>query len=118
MKGSGFAVLLILTAALPLPALGSSDRDQDLYEKAETGATVEVTGLVRLVGSEPFPELVITGRDDHDWYIAREESAALRKYERRTITVRGIATRQEMVLANGKRLEDRLVLSKVKVVSQ
>jgi hypothetical protein len=124
MKGSGrFAVLLILAAAPLLQARGARDSSAGgegqvpgFYENARTGALVEVTGLVRLVGSEPFPELVITGRDNQVWYIAQEDRAVLRKFEQQTVTVRGVVRREERMLANGKRLEDRLVLSAVVVV--
>jgi hypothetical protein len=112
---------LTILAALALSAFGARDGgagagSKSLYESARTGALVEVTGRVRLVGSEPFPELVITDGDNHDWYIAREDRAALREFEQRTVTCRGVVSREEMTLANGKRLDDRRVLSAVKVV--
>ncbi|MDR1785117.1 MAG: hypothetical protein LBR23_01440 [Spirochaetaceae bacterium] len=126
-RGVFAAAFLILSAALSggmVYAGGKRDAPKQpeplsgpgLYERAGPGTLVEITGRVRLVGSEPFPELVITDGDNHDWYIAREDSAALRKFEQQTVTVRGLVYREEMILANGKRLEDRLVLSAVVVV--
>jgi hypothetical protein len=77
---------------------------------------VEITGRVRLVGNEPFPELVLTGEDGRDWFIAEEDRAVLSAYEQRTVTVRGRVSLREMILANGQRLESRRILSGLTLV--
>ena len=49
---------------------------------------VQVTGVVRLVGSHPFYELVVTG-DGAEWYIARDEMNKLHDLQHRTVTIEG-----------------------------
>jgi hypothetical protein len=87
-----------------------------LYDTALTGQEVELTGRVRLVGSEPFPELILADGEDHLWYIARESRKILAGYEQRIVTVRGRVELREMVLADGRRLEDRRVLAELTLI--
>jgi hypothetical protein len=68
------------------------------------GDQVELEGRVRLVGSEPFPELVLTGADGVDWYLEGPARQALQPYEQRIVRVRGRAELREMILANGRSL--------------
>jgi hypothetical protein len=77
---------------------------------------VELSGRVRLVGNEPFPELVLTGEDGRSWFIAPEDRAVLSAYEQRTVTIRARVKLREMILANGQRLETRRILSGVTLV--
>jgi len=117
-----FAAAMFLLVPAALPALGKQDKGAEvrrgpgLYEAARAGERVEITGRVRLVGSEPFPELVITDGEKRDWYITAKDRPALRMFEQQTVTVRGTLTREEMTLANGRRLDDRRVLSAVELV--
>jgi hypothetical protein len=87
-----------------------------LYENALEGQLVELTGRVRLVGNEPFPELVLTGEDGHSWFIAPEDRTVLSAYEQRIVTIRGRVKLQEMILADGQRLETRRILSGVTLI--
>ena len=87
-----------------------------LYENALEGDLVELSGRVRLVGNEPFPELVLTGEDGHSWFIAPEDRAVLSAYEQRIVTIRGRVKLQVLILANGQRLETRRILSGVTLV--
>jgi hypothetical protein len=95
-----------------------SGESGDLYETVRTGQTVELSGRIRLVGSEPFPELVLSDAGDHDWYIAGESRNLVSGYEQRTVTVRGKVELKEMVLANGRSLGYRRVLSELVVLTK
>jgi hypothetical protein len=108
--------------ALPVQVFSFGKRDTKqipdapLYETAVSGQTVEVSGLVRLVGSEPFPDMVLADTDEHIWYIAPGDRKILSSYEQRTVTIRGTVELMEMVLANGKSLGTRRILSDISIV--
>ncbi|MDR2375081.1 MAG: hypothetical protein LBD96_01430 [Treponema sp.] len=80
------------------------------------GDWVELEGRVRLVGSEPFTDLVLTGTDGQDWYLEGPARRALHAYEQRNVRVRGRVELREMVLANGRSLGLRRSLSDVKLI--
>ena len=73
-----FLALLFLGVAAALPALAKKETKTDVEQEnvtlntgiiaMEENPLVQVTGRVRLVGNEPFTELVITG-ENRDWYI-------------------------------------------------
>jgi len=100
-----FLLLLFLCLAAALPAGG----------KKEKISIVRVSGTVRLVGSAPLSELVITG-PDNEWHIAREEGYKLHDLQYRTVTVEGEETVAELKLANGKSGELR-TLSNIKIIA-
>lgn len=106
------AALLFLAALCPLSASGLFDGGvkKANWEKAETGQKVELSGTVRLVGNEPFPETVITDSEGRDWFIEAESAPLLQGMEHRPVTVTGTVERKPMTLANGKQLEDRRIL--------
>jgi hypothetical protein len=81
------------------------------------GDIVELSGRVRLVGSEPFPDLVLTGGDDQDWYLDDASRQVLRFYEQRIVKVRGRVELKEMILANGRSLGFRRFLRDVEILS-
>jgi hypothetical protein len=83
----------------------------NLYDTVKSGQTVELSGIIRLVGSEPFPELVLSDTGGNDWYIARESRALVSGYEQVTVTIRGKVELKEMVLTNGRSLGYRRILS-------
>jgi hypothetical protein len=89
--------------------------DSGLYDTVLPGQVVEITGRVHLVGSEPFPDLVLA-EGDRFWYISRESRKVLAGYEQRIVTVRGKAELREMILADGRRLEDRRILSELSLI--
>jgi hypothetical protein len=96
-------VLLLFCMAASVSAFGSRD-------------TVTVTGVVRLVGSDPFPEIVITG-DNGEWYVARDEIQNFRDLQHMTVTVKGIETVTELTFASGMPAGTRRELKKIKIVS-
>jgi hypothetical protein len=65
---------------------------------------VELEGRVRLLGNEPFPDLVLTGPDGQDWYREDSRRGLFRSYEQRTVRVRGRVELTELTLANGRSL--------------
>jgi len=130
-----FAVfLLCLTAALP--AWGRKEKsktavsepqvvylDKSIAEKTEKEETeavistlVQVTGIVRLVGSGPITEIVITG-PDREWYVSREDDHLLRELQHQTVTVEGYESVYELRFANGMYAGQRRTLSEIKIIA-
>jgi hypothetical protein len=77
---------------------------------------VKVTGVVRLVGTGLFPELVITG-SENEWYVDKEEMDKLHNYQHRTVTVEGVETLNELIFVNGQSAWVRRELKKIKIIS-
>jgi hypothetical protein len=86
---------------------------QCLYDRAQTGQILELTGRLSLRGNEPFPDLVVTDADGREWYIARENRKLLSGYEDRSLTVRGRLEIREMILADGQNRGVRRILSEI-----
>ncbi|ULQ60559.1 hypothetical protein K7I13_04520 [Brucepastera parasyntrophica] len=87
-----------------------------LYESAAAGQVVEITGRIRLVGNEPFPQLVLTDMDSNDWFISDESRKLLAGYEQQTVSVRGRVELLEMKLANGSVVGTRRILADITVL--
>jgi hypothetical protein len=98
------------------PAQVPEPHKRSLYDTAVQGQVVEITGIIRLVGNEPFNELVITEEGRQTWYIEGENRAILSRYQQRNVTIRGTVELQEMVLANGKYLGIRRILKDVSLM--
>jgi len=109
-KKTLFILLLVFLTASILPAFGS--REKAAKQKPQI---VQVTGVVRLTGSEPLTELVISNSQD-EWYIIREEANKLRNLQHRTITVEAEETITELRFANGHPAGHRRELKKVKLL--
>ena len=117
--------LLFLGLAAVLPAWGRREKKNDaeqntaaqIPDKSVTGknAIVQVTGRVRLVGNEPFPELVITGQN-RDWYIEKSEEIKLRDLQQRTVTVEGIETVTALFWASGLPAGYRYSLKDIRII--
>jgi hypothetical protein len=82
----------------------------------EGETVVEITGIVRLVGSSPATELVISGLDK-EWYIAKEEEHKLKNLQHRTVTVKGSETVINLTFANGFPAGERRTLRKIKIIA-
>ena len=102
-----FTVIFLLCITTLLPARGGRERP----------AVVRVTGIVRLVGNEPFTELVISG-SENVWYITREEREKLVDLQHRTVTVEGEETVTELRFANGIPAGTRRELRNIRIISQ
>jgi hypothetical protein len=87
-----------------------------LYDRALPGQILELTGRFMLRGNEPYPDLVLTDPEGHEWYIARENRRLLSGYEDRNVTVRGRLDIQEMILANGQNMGIRRTLSEIVLI--
>jgi len=80
------------------------------------GKRVQATGRVRLVGSGPVSELVITG-EGKQWYIAKEEMQKLNAFQQQTVTVEGEETIRELRWANGRPAGKRRYLHNIKLMT-
>ncbi|ADK82983.1 hypothetical protein Spirs_3898 [Sediminispirochaeta smaragdinae DSM 11293] len=117
-------IIVSLCTAVSAAALGDAETSQTEerslppmnWKNVQTGMEIRVTGKVRLVGNVPFSELVITDNEGNDWYINQDSRPALSGHEQEIVTVRAVVHREKIVLANGKRLNDRRVLDDVEIV--
>jgi hypothetical protein len=121
-------VLLFLGLAAVLPAWGRKEKKKEPEQnnvapntalsavgQGEQNPLVQITGRVRLVGNEPFTELVITGQD-RDWFIERSDAYKLRDLQQRTITVEGIQTVTSLQWASGLPAGDRYSLKDIRII--
>ena len=99
-------VPLFFCLAAILPAAGNS----------EEKTVVRVSGRVRLVGSGPLPELVITG-SEMEWYIDKDDAPKLFDLQHRTVTVEGNDTVRTLIFANGSPAGERHTLKNIKIIS-
>jgi hypothetical protein len=99
-------LLLFLCLAAALPAGG----------KKEKAPVVRAAGRVRLVGSAPLSELVITG-PDREWHIVKEEEQKLFDLQQRTVTVEGEETVVQLKFANGMSAGERRTLKNIKIIA-
>ena len=76
---------------------------------------VQVTGLVRLVGNEPFTELVIS-TEDNGWFIESSERYKLNNLQHRTVTVTGIENVIELTFASGVPAGERRTLRNIEII--
>ena len=77
--------------------------------------SVQVKGIVRLVGTGLFNDLVISG--EHEWYIAKEDRDKLHNLQHRTVTVEAEETARELRFANGMSAGIRRELRNIKIIS-
>jgi hypothetical protein len=105
-----FLAVFLLCLTPLISALGSKEK-----EKPQPARTVQVTGLVRLVGTAILPELVISNPEG-EWYIAKEERDKLFDLQQRTVTVEGEETLTELRFANGMSAGIRRDLRKIRVI--
>ena len=95
----------------------NSKINSGIYNSAVSGQIVEITGKVRLVGSEPFSEMVITEAGKYDWYIENTEDRKLiSSHQQEIVTIRGTVILKEMILADGKKLGSRKILSGISLI--
>ena len=108
--------LFSLFAISLLPARGNRENPAP-DEIPDTVPYIQVIGVVRLVGNQPFPELVITG-EEHQWYIAvKEDRDKLFDLQHRTVTVEAEETLIERRFANGHLAGIRRELINIKIIS-
>jgi hypothetical protein len=115
MKGKNrlFITFMLLTLlAGAVSSMSSKDEIKNL-PKGE----ITVSGRVRLVGTAAFSDLVITDKDENDWYVEKEDRQLLARMEQRTVTVKGTTEYQELTLYNGKKAGIRRFLRKITLVN-
>jgi hypothetical protein len=106
-----FLSALFFICITVLYAGGSSEKDT-----VQEAKIVQITGVVRLVGSAPFSEFVITG-SDFEWYTPRDEREKLQSLQHRIVTVEGEETIIELRFANGLPAGLRRELRNIRVIS-
>ena len=102
-------LLLCVTATY---ARGNKEKNK----AAQVPEIVQVSGVVRLVGSGVFTELVITGSGG-EWYIPRDETYKLHDLQQQTVTVEGEETVTELKGANDFIVIKRRELKNVRILS-
>ena len=114
---------LFFYLAATLPAWGKKEaasvppaENKSVVVQDENGTHVQVSGRVRLVGNEPFPELVITG-PDKEWYIDKEDESKLKDLQHRTVIVEGTETVEQLTYANGRSAGERRTLKNIRIVA-
>jgi hypothetical protein len=114
MNRNFFLTLLFLCLAASLPAFGSKEKDTGKDTPVVT--VVQVTGVVRLVGTGNFPELIIDNSQMF-WYIAKDERDKLNDLQHRTVTVEGEETVRELKFGNGLSAGIRRDLKNIRIIS-
>ena len=97
---------LLFCFAAALPAGGGKEKD----------TAVQITGKVRLVGSSPLTELVITG-SEKEWYVDKEEEHKLKDLQHKTVTVKGKETVKALKFANGMSAGERRTIKNIKIIT-
>ena len=124
-----FALCLALCLAASLHAWGRKEvksveaqpaqnvpQTREAQTEPEEKRVVRVSGRVRLVGHDPFPELVISG-EDGEWYIAKEEEYKLKDLQQRTVEIEGEETVIELIFASGISAGQRRTLTNIRIIS-
>jgi hypothetical protein len=103
------AVFMGLALCIVFPALGLGQREAQK-------TAVEVSGRVRLVGSSPNTELVITGQD-REWYVSAKDRKKLMKLQQQIVRVKGKESFVDLTFANGMSAGRRYILEDITIVS-
>ena len=102
--------LVLLCAAAGVYALGGGEKAAAKPQK------VEVSGMVRLVGSSPMTSLVITG-ESREWFVESAEQKKLMHLQQQLVTVRAKEYYQDRVFANGISAGRHYFLKDITVIS-
>ena len=108
-----FRFVFFFCLAAALPALGGKC---PVEPEPEHHAAIQVSGVVRLVGSEPFTEVVISG-SENEWNIEADEEYKLRNLQHRRVVVEGVETVIAMRFASGIPAGERRTLSGIRIIS-
>jgi len=107
---------IFLFAFALLPALGNKEKEAPPETAPDAPVVVRITGVIRLVGTAHFPEVVISS-DEYDWFIVKAEADKLRALQQQVVTVEAEETVTEMRFANGKLAGVRRELSNIRIIS-
>lgn len=104
------AALVLFCAVASAYALGGGERNLSRPRR------VEVSGVVRLVGSSPMTSLVITG-EGREWFVEPKEQQKLMHLQQQAVTVRAREYYQDMFFANGTPAGRHYFLKDITVLS-
>ena len=133
MKNKFIFFTIIILCASVLYAKGNNDKNEPavktkpestLSEKAlpETIPSVfemreiEVTGRIRLVGSGPINNLVLTA-EDREWYIDQGDRQKLWQLQQQIVTVSGKEYWQDLTFANGMPAGRQYFLKDIRIIN-
>jgi hypothetical protein len=114
MNRNIFLILLFLCFAVSLPAFGAKEKDTE--KNVNAVKIIRVTGIVSMVGTATFPDLIISN-SEMSWYIAKDEMSKLKDLQHRTVTVEGEETVRELRFGNGLSAGTRRDLKNIKIIS-
>ena len=109
-------VILLLALCGCLFARPAPESATEQRIDAEEGDIMTVTGVVRLVGAEPFADVVITDDQDVDWYVLPQDLRTLAGLEQQRVRVQGVLTYRRMTLADGRELPQRRELTDLELL--
>jgi hypothetical protein len=107
------AFLLACVAGGVLVARGLGDREKEPAPEIRT-----IQGRIRLVGNEPFTELVLTEEEGNDWFIEGPARDSLMHRQHEVLVLRGEAEYRDIILADGRRAGVRHILRNVTVAGE
>jgi hypothetical protein len=84
-------------------------------EGGEKRETLRVTGVVRLVGSGPGMELLISN-EDQEWQIDKKDRDKLLNLQQQTVTVEGEEWTEELIFADGRPAGERRYLGNITII--
>jgi hypothetical protein len=82
------------------------------------GEIFTLRGRIRLVGNEPFTELVLSDEEGNDWFIEDPARNSLVHRQHEVLTLRGEAAYRDLLLASGRRMGVRKILRNITVVEE
>jgi hypothetical protein len=98
----------LLACAALAAALGAQDR-------GETRETLRVAGVVRLVGSGPGVELLLSN-EDREWHIDLRDRDKLWDLQQQTVTLEGEEWTEELTFADGRPAGERRYLRNITII--
>jgi len=104
------AIAVFLLSAAVTSAFGTKEKDDDTQ-------TVQITGKVRLVGSSPRNNLVITN-EDREWIIEEKEQQKLWQLQQQIVTVTGKESFRDLRFANGNPAGRQYYLKDIKIITE
>jgi len=111
-----FICILIFLSAV-LFALGNKEKEAPKETASDAPVNVvQITGVIRLVGTAHFPEIVISN-EENDWFVVKDEAGKLRELQQQVVTVEAEETVSELRFANGRSAGIRRELRNIRIIS-
>jgi len=107
-------LVLLFFCVTTLYAIGKKDKNDSPPQDEKK--IVQVTGVVRLVGSAPSSEIIVAGAQGQ-WYIFKDDMAKLHNLQHQAVTVEGEETVIELTFASGIPAGTRRILRNIKIIS-